>query len=111
MKMYAIIVKHGFVVIVAFCYNIWLFRNSGIMVLKVVGCEDCVRENKLLLHRPGGETPSRWVILPVFSEKNSHFNAIWVTFCTFLEQLENAKLLRFGRVLKNLLILLSPIRP
>ena len=47
MKMLAIIVKKGFVVIVAFCYNICLFRDPVTMILKVVGCEDCVRENKL----------------------------------------------------------------
>ena len=31
-----------------------------------------------------------------FSEKSKHFNAVWMTFCTFLEQLEKAKLLRWG---------------
>ena len=31
-----------------------------------------------------------------FSEKSSHFNVIWMTFCTFLEQLEKAKSLRGG---------------
>ena len=71
MKMHAILVEHGFGVIVAFCYNICLLRNSVVTVLKVIGCEDFVRE--------------------------SHFNAIWMTFRTFLEQLEKPNL-RFGRV-------------
>ena len=67
--MHAIIVKQGFAVIVAFCYNICLFRNPIIMILKVVGCEDCVRENNLPLCGQGGEAPSRWAILAIFSEK------------------------------------------
>ena len=36
------------------------------MIWKVVGCEDCVRENKLPLWGPEGEAPSRWVILQIF---------------------------------------------
>ena len=36
MKMYPIIVKQGIEVIVAFCYNICLFRNTVITNLKVV---------------------------------------------------------------------------
>ena len=43
MKMFAIIVKQGFAVIVAFCCNICFFRNLATTILKVVGCEDCVR--------------------------------------------------------------------
>ena len=56
MRMHAIKVKQDFAVpvIVAFSY-IWLFRNPVITILKVVGCEDCVRENKLPLWEPGGE--------------------------------------------------------
>ena len=80
MKMHAIIVKQGFAGIVVFCYNICLFRNPVIAISKVVGCEDCVWKNKLPLWGPGGEAPSRWAILAIFSEKNSHFNAIWMTF-------------------------------
>ena len=41
--MHAIIVKQGFAVIVAFCYNICLFKNPVTTILKVVGFEDCVR--------------------------------------------------------------------
>ena len=55
MKMRNIIVKQGFTVIVAFCYNICLFKNPVITILKVVGCEDCVQENKLPLWGPGGK--------------------------------------------------------
>ena len=47
--MHAIIVMQGFTVIAAFCYNICLFRNPAITILKVVGGEDCVQENKLPL--------------------------------------------------------------
>ena len=43
--MHPIIVKHGSAVIVAFCYNICLFRNPVISISEVVGCKDCVREN------------------------------------------------------------------
>ena len=94
--MHATIAKQGFAVIVAFCYNICLFRTPVLTILKVVGCE-CARENALPLWGPGGEVPGRQAILAMFSE-NSHFEAIWMTFCTFLDQLEKAKLLRFGRV-------------
>ena len=69
MKMHAIIVKQGFAVIVAFCYNICLFRNPVITILKVVGCEDCVRENKLFRWEHGGEAPSRCAFLAICSEK------------------------------------------
>ena len=34
-------VKQGFAILIAFCYNICLFKNPVIMILKVVGCEDC----------------------------------------------------------------------
>ena len=40
-----------------------------------------------------GQSPQ---LLGNFSEKSSHFNAIWMTVCTFLEQLQKAKLLRWG---------------
>ena len=36
-----------------------------------------------------------------FFEKKCHFNAIWVTFCRFLELFGRTKLLRFGSQLKN----------
>ena len=73
--MNAIIVKQGFAVIVAFCY-IYLFRYPVIKILKVVGSEDCVQENKLPLWGPGGETSSSWAILAIYSEKKSYFNAV-----------------------------------
>ena len=62
-----------------------------IIILKAVFCENCLRKNKLLLLGPGGEASSRWAILAILG-KNSHFNAICMTFCTLLEQLENPKL-------------------
>ena len=74
--MHGIIVKQGFAEIVAFCYNICLLKNPAITILKVVGCEDCARENKLPLWGRRGQTPSRWAVPQFFSEKNSHFNAI-----------------------------------
>ena len=71
MTMQAIIVKQGFAVIVAFYYNICLFKNPVIMILKIVGCEDCGQENKLPPWRPGGEAPSRWAILAIFFGKKT----------------------------------------
>ena len=65
MKMHSIIVKQGFAVIVAF-YYISLFKNPAITILKVVGREDCARENKLPLREPGGKAPNRWAILAIF---------------------------------------------
>ena len=64
-----VIGKQGFAVIVALCFNICVFKNLVITILKVDGCEDCVRENKLPLWRPGGEALSRWAILAFFLEK------------------------------------------
>ena len=78
--MHSIIVKQGFAVIVAFCHNICLFKNPVIMILKVVVCEDCVRENKVPLWGSGGKAPSCWAVLQFFWKQNSHFNAIWMTF-------------------------------
>ena len=73
--MHGIIEKQGFVVIVACCYNICLLNNFVIMILQIVVCEDCVRENKLPLLGPS------WAIFAIFFlEKNSDFNAIWLTF-------------------------------
>ena len=68
------------------------------MILKVVDCEKlCMREHITVM--------GAWGLSPQplgnFSE-NSHFKAIQMTFCTFLKQLEKAKLLRFGRVWRNL---------
>ena len=71
-----IIVKQGFSVIVAFCYNICLFKNPLITILKAFGCEDYVRENKL----PQWKPPAAGQFLQLFLEKNSQFNAIWMTF-------------------------------
>ena len=71
--MLGIIVKMGFAIIMAFC-QICLFKNSVITILKVAGCEDCVRENKFPLRGPGQ------FLQFFFSEKNNHFNAIWMHF-------------------------------
>ena len=65
------------------------------MILIVVGCEDSVQDNNLPQWGPGDEAPSCWAILAIF-QKSNHFNTIWMTFCTFLEQLEKTKLLRWG---------------
>ena len=82
MKMHGIIVKQDFAVVVAF-YYICSFKNPVITISKVVGCEDCVEENKLPLWAPGGEAPNRWKILEIFFGKNSDFNAIWMTLLMF----------------------------
>ena len=51
----------------------------------------------------GGETPIRQAIFVVFrKKKQQHFNAIWTSFCTFLEPFERTKLLKFGSHLKEL---------
>ena len=59
MKMHAIMVKQGFGVIVAFSYNICLFKNPVITIWKAVACEDSVRENKLPLYGGLGTKPAR----------------------------------------------------
>ena len=41
------------------------------------------------------EDPKRWAILAIFRKKKI---AIWIMFCTFLEQLERAKFLRFEKI-------------
>ena len=86
MKMHAIIVKQGFAVIAAFCCNMCLFRNPVITILKFIGCENCVRENKLAL------------FLQFFWKKIATLMLFRWRFCTFLEQLEKIKVLRFGRI-------------
>ena len=83
MKMHPVIVKQGFVVIVAFCYNICLLRTPVIMILNVVGCKDCTRENKLPLWGAWGHSPQPLDNSCNFFEKNIHFNTIWMTFYTF----------------------------
>ena len=42
-------------------------------------------------------------ILVIFLEKNSYFNAIWITFCIFSEPFKKAKFLRFESQLKKIL--------
>ena len=37
----------------------------------------------------------------IFGKKNNHFNAIWITFLTILEQFERTKLLNLGNPLKK----------
>ena len=49
----------------------------------------------------GVEAPSPWKIFSFF-EKNSHFNAIWITCRTFLKLFERKKLLSFGSQSKKL---------
>ena len=66
------------------------------MILKVVGCKDCVQENKLPLWGGWGRSPSRWAILAIFS-KIVNLTPLGEPF-QFLEQLEKAKLLRYGGV-------------
>ena len=45
-----------------YCYNICLFQNLVITILKAVGCEDCVQDNNLPLWGPWGKALSRWAI-------------------------------------------------
>ena len=72
MKMHAIIVKQGFAVIVAFCSNICLFKNPVPTILKVVGSEDCVQENKF--------APSCWAVFAIFFEKRWPFQCHFARF-------------------------------
>ena len=52
--MRTIIAKQDFAVIVAFCYNICLFRNPVLTILKVVGCERlCTRERVAIIEAWG----------------------------------------------------------
>ena len=71
-------------------FTILFFRIAVITILKVVGSENCARKDKLPLWGLGVKPLVAWQ----FSEKI----AILMTFRTFLEQLEKAKLRRFGRV-------------
>ena len=76
--MHAIKVKQGFAVIQSDSswikpHHFFLFRNPLITSLKVVGCEDCVQENKLPLWKPEGKAHSRCAILAIFSEKKWPF--------------------------------------
>ena len=50
------------------------------MILKVVGCKDCVRENQLPLRGAASVALSRWAIAAIFSKKNSHLDDILHTF-------------------------------
>ena len=59
MKMHDRMVKQGLAVIVAFCYSICLLKNPAITILKVIGSEGCVQENKLPLWGPVGKAPYR----------------------------------------------------
>ena len=87
MKMHAIILEQGFAVIAAFCYNICLLKNPVLTILIV----KIVREGKR--HHPGSEAPAAGQ-LQFFRKKI----AILAPFCTSLEQLQKAKLRRFGGV-------------
>ena len=49
----------------------------------------------------GGEASSRWASFVIFFEKNSFFNAIWITFCAFLEPCKKAKLLKMEVIYQN----------
>ena len=66
--MHTIIVKQGFMIIVVICS----FRNPAITILKVVGCEECVRKNKLPLWGLGGKASAAGQ----FFQKNSHLDDI-----------------------------------
>ena len=59
------------------------------------------------LWESGGEAPSCWAIFCIFWKKNDYFNAIWITFCTFLEPFERTKFLRFESQLNMSLPLLQ----
>ena len=39
------------------------------MILKVVGCEDCMQDNNLLQWGPGGAAPSRWANFAMYQRK------------------------------------------
>ena len=83
MKMYDIIVKQSFAVIVGFCYNICLFKNPVTTILKVVGYEHWGRKTVSYHNGSLGAKPqSAGKFLQFFVEKNSDFNVIWITFWT-----------------------------
>ena len=93
--MHATMFKQGFVLQL---YSISFNWNAvaPLTILEVVCWENCVQENKSSLLGPENKVPSHGVIFPTFQKKkNSHFNAIWMPFCTFFKQLGSAKLLRF----------------
>ena len=51
-------------------------------------------------HRRGSGR-RRWVIFGIFLQKKSYFNAIWITFRTFLEPFKMTKSLRIESQLKQ----------
>ena len=77
--MRATIVKQGFavIIVVAFLYIAHKFRNPVITTLKVVGCENCVREDKLSLKGPEGEAPAAGQFLTIKKNKSTK---IWKKF-------------------------------
>ena len=83
MKVHSITVKQDFAVIVAFYYNICLFKNPVITILKVVGSEDCVRENKFPLWGPGAKPPAAGLFFNLFRKKTAIFTLFGLHFERF----------------------------
>ena len=65
--MHAIVVKLGFTVLAAFRY-IFDSETPLTTILNVVGCEDCVRKNKLPLQSLGVKPPAAGQFLQFFFE-------------------------------------------
>ena len=53
-----------------------------------------------------GEAPRCWAIFSNFLEKDSYFNAIWITVCIFSEPLERTKFWDLKTTWKNPSLLL-----
>ena len=69
MKMHAIIVKQGFAVIVAFCYNICVFKNLVTMILKVMVLKIVCERTSYHYWGVGAKPPAAGQFLPFFRKK------------------------------------------
>ena len=79
-------------------YTTKLFRRVTRILLKRRGLKSKVLKLKLVCV----SFSEVWGIFCKFLEEKSHFNAIWMTFCTFVKLFENHQLLRFGSPLTEL---------
>ena len=76
------------------------FRDPEITILKLVVYKNCVRT---IYHYGdlGAKLPAAGQFLQYF-RKNSHFNAIWMTFWTLLEHLKKLNYLNLEEYWKNM---------
>ena len=95
--MHAIIVKRGFVISFILLQHLFIQKPCNI---DFGSCWWGRLYARVLVRTMGAWTQCPQLLGNScnFFRKKHLFNAIWMAFCTLLEQLETAKLLRFGRV-------------